>query len=177
MQFSSNKSNLGYTLLELLVIVVVIGVLAAIMTPSWFSLLNHLRLNAAQAETLSIMRQAQANARREKRIWQANFRDNNGRVQWSLNSESQPEASWTWNSLISEDANKITILHSTLKNHNGVYSVQFKPNYWVNGQLGRITFVSRRTRTTNTARDPKRCVFVSTLIGALRTASDKDCQN
>ncbi|MGA9381303.1 MAG: prepilin-type N-terminal cleavage/methylation domain-containing protein, partial [Phormidium sp.] len=167
MQFSSHKSNLGYTLLELLVIVIVIGMLAAIMTPSWFSLLNRLRLNAAQAETLSVMRQAQANARREKRIWQANFRDMNGRVQWSLNAEGQSEANQTWNNLIGEDANKISILNSTLKNQSGVYSVQFKPNYWVNGQLGRITFVSRGTTNTDSA--AKRCVFVSTLIGAMRT--------
>lgn len=176
MPLSSHKSNLGYTLLELLVIVIVIGMLAAIVTPSWLSLLNRMRLNSAQAEALSVMRQAQANARREKRIWQANFQEIDGRVQWSLNPESQSnEANPTWNNLIGEDADKISILNSTLKNQSGVYSVQFKPNYWVNGQLGRITFVSRGT--TNTASTPKRCVFVSTLIGNLRTDSDKGCQN
>lgn len=172
MQFSSNKSNQGYTLLEVLVIVMVTGILAAIMAPSWLYLLNSLRLNTAQAEALSVMRQAQANARREKRIWQANFRDMNGRVQWSLNPEGQPEANRRWNNLVGEDANKISILHSTLRNQRGVYSVEFKPNYWVNGQLGRITFVSRGT--TSGAR---RCIFVSTLLGNLRTARDRGCQN
>ncbi|WP_413279977.1 type II secretion system protein [Floridanema evergladense] len=150
----------------------IVGILAAIMAPSLSYLLNLLRLNAAQAEALSTMRQAQANARREKRIWQASFRDVNGRVQWSLSPEGQSEANQIWNNLTGEDATKITIFNSTLRNQRGVYSVQFKPNYWVNGQLGRITFVSRGT--TNGA---SRCVFVSTLIGNLRTSSDRDCQN
>ena len=174
MQLPNNKSNQGYTLIELLVIVVVIGILATIITPSWLSLLNHLRLNAAQAETLSIMRQAQASARREKRIWQANFRDIDGRVQWSLNPENESEANQKWNNLIGEDANKITIHNSTLRNRNGVYSVQFKPNYWVNGQLGKITFITRGT--TNITNVPKRCLFVSTLLGTLRTDKDNNCQ-
>lgn len=176
MEYRFDKSNLGYTLLEILVIVVVVGILAAIGAPSWLSMLNRWRLNAAQAEALSVMREAQANARREKRVWQASFREINGQVQWSLHPDDS-ETNQIWNNLIREDANKISILqsHTTLQNHNGVYSVQFKHNYWVNGQLGRITFVSRSGASNSIT--TKRCVWVSTLLGVLRTNSDRDCEN
>ncbi len=176
MESPSEKSNFGYTLLEILVILVVVGILAAISAPSWLSLLNRWRLNTAQAEALSVMREAQANARREKRVWQASFREMNAQVQWSLHPPNESETNQIWNNLTREDANKISILDSytTLQNRNGVYGVQFKHNYWVNGQLGRITFITRGQ--SNSTNAPKRCVWVSTLLGVLRTDGDRGCQ-
>ena len=94
------NGNPGFTLVEMLVIIILIGILSAITAPSWLSLLKRQRLNTAQAETLSIMREAQARAKREKRVWQASFRKTNDLVQWSIHTDNESENNWIWNNLI-----------------------------------------------------------------------------
>lgn len=177
MKFQPSKSILGYTLVEFLVIVVVIGIMSAIAAPSWLSLLNRLRLNAAQAEALSVIREAQASAKREKRNWEASFRKNNQRVQWSVHPESESQDNWKWNDLIGENAERIDIdeSYSTFEKRNGAYHAGFQHKGWAIPQLGRITFISRGA--TNSKKALRRCVFVSTYLGAMRTDSDRGCQD
>lgn len=187
MQFRSFKSSHGYTILEVLISVVIVGILCAIAAPSWQAFLTRQRLNAAQSEALAIMRDVQANAKREKRVWETCFRQNNSesKVQWSVHPAPQSgEAICTnarWQNLTGADADKITIdmtsaSRSTLYPHpqtSTVYRLQFNHKGWVNGQMGRITFTTRN-QTNNS---PRRCVVVSTLLGVLRTAQDRQCRS
>ncbi|WP_448597413.1 pilus assembly FimT family protein, partial [Thermoleptolyngbya sp.] len=48
----------GYTLTEVIVVVVMISVLAAIAAPSWVALLNRQRLSDATNDVLQALRQA-----------------------------------------------------------------------------------------------------------------------
>lgn len=176
MRLSSEKSTRGYTLLEIVIIVLIVGILSAIAAPSWLGFLARLRLNAARSQALSIMRDAQASAKREKRVWQASFRNTNSGVQWSVHPENAPEPNRIWNNLIGENADKIEIdqSYSTLRRSNQIYYVQFQHKGWLDGVLtGRITFVARGVGGENATR---RCVFVSTILGALRTDENRGCQ-
>lgn len=182
MQYPSDKSSGGYTLLETVTTVVVIGVLSAIATPTWLAFLTRLRLNAAQAEALTIMREAQVNAKREKRIWEACFYQNESekKVQWSVSPFKEGGdicQNAIWQNLIGSDADKIVIdmdmasaSHSTLYNKNNIYRVQFNHKGCTNGQLGKITFMA-----PNQSISSKRCVVVSTLLGAIRSAQNQQC--
>lgn len=175
MKYQYSQSKRGFTLVELLVIVAVIAILSAIATPSWQAFLKRYRLNTAQAEALSIMRQAQYKAKSEKRVWEASFRKSDRFIQYSVHPVSDTETNRTWNYLLSEDADQIDIdrTKTTLRQTNETYNIQFQYKGRVNGQLGRITFMSPGAND----KAPRRCVFVSTLLGVMRTDSDKDCQN
>jgi prepilin-type N-terminal cleavage/methylation domain-containing protein len=175
MKHQYSQSNRGFSLVELLVIVVVMGILSAIAAPAWQAILQRHRLNSAQAEALSIMREAQNKAKREKRVWEASFRKSDRNIQYSVHPVSDRATNPRWNNLLGEDADQIDIdqTKTTFRQNNGTYNIQFQYKGRVNGQLGRITFMS----PTANNRAPRRCVFVSTLLGAMRTDRDRGCQN
>ena len=153
------SSIAGFTLLETLIIIVLVGVMAAMVSPSWFAYFHTWSLNDAHDRAYQTIQDAQSRARRDQVAWQASFRDMNGNLQWASHPVSLPPATATWNTFSSST----TIDGSSrLLQANGIYQVQFDHNGNVHGQLGRLILTSRFNQAQ------KRCIMVSTLIGALR---------
>ncbi|UBF25313.1 prepilin-type N-terminal cleavage/methylation domain-containing protein [Kovacikia minuta CCNUW1] len=163
-QFLNRSSARGFTILESIVIVAILGILLAIMAPGWASFMTVSRLNAAQAEVYQVMRDAQSTARRNHLTWQASFREWNEVVQWAIHPASLSPTNAVWKNL---DPNIRLDAETTLQTSNGVRRVQFDENGNVNGQLGRLTLSGKAGGRT------KRCVIVSTLIGVVRQGRDK----
>ncbi|MBD2308764.1 type II secretion system protein [Chroococcidiopsis sp. FACHB-1243] len=172
-----SQSIVGFTLIETLLVTVIIGILAAIMVPSWVAFINTRQLNAAQEKLYLALREAQNNAKRDKVTWQVSFRENNSTVQWAVHPASATVASLSWQKLEpvirivdttinSSDPDVTTFKYDST---NSLWKTQF--NYKGNGQIGKITLATRN------GGQAKRCVFVSTLLGAMRTAQDGDCVN
>lgn len=169
----STQSEAGFTLIELLVVIIMVGVLAAIAVPGWLGFLNQQRLNAAQSKTLMLLRDAQANARREKLSWQACFWDNGNQVLATVqrvNFSNQCVFTPNDEPLVEGNSKVVQFTSSFTQSPTNYYRVQF--NYdgsIVNGQLGKIIF------TPKIISGSKTCVIVETLLGSMRTAKNGRC--
>ncbi len=191
----SQKPVAGFTLVEMLVTTAIVGLVSAIAIPSWLAFVNQQRLSEAQDKVLTVLRDSQANAKRQEGTWQACFRDYNNQV-WSaiqsvpINSNTDcSNPSTNWQPLIGADSQIITINQtnsnlfptsnasppsSTLP--PGYYEVQFTPKGLVDNSVGgnppqKITITLR-----NQANNSQGCIFVETLLGAVRTDKGNNCK-
>jgi prepilin-type N-terminal cleavage/methylation domain-containing protein len=165
----NNRSNSGFTVIETITALLMIGILSGIAAPSWFALIKTQHLNIAQDQVYQAKRQAQSQAKKEKVKYQASFRTQNNILQWAVHEEKESDLNnpmIKWNDL--DDSVQLDP-NSTLQLYNGVRRVRFDDIGGVTPPLGKITLSSKSGGTA------KRCVIVSTLLGAMRTAKDNYC--
>ncbi len=168
-----NRSNHGFTLIEALLTIVIIGILSAIAVPSWLAFLNAQRLNVAQAQVYRAMREAQSNAKRDRLTWQTSFQQVNvaGKniIQWAVHPASVTPAVANWNNL---ESNVRLDDETTLQNSAGVRRVQFDYQGNVILDANQNLGLGRVTLSIMNGGKAKRCVFVSTILGDLRSAHE-----
>jgi prepilin-type N-terminal cleavage/methylation domain-containing protein len=158
----SAKNSVGFTLLEILVVLVIVGILAAIAAPGWVGFLAEQQLNIAQDRVHQAMREAQSRAKTSQVSWQSSFRQTGGIVQWAVHPITTPSADAVWHNL--DSSIQIDTPETTLYTEMEVRRVQFDRRGVVTdyGNLGRITLISK------SGSKAKRCVIVSTLLGVTR---------
>lgn len=158
----SRSSVVGFTLIESVVVVMVVGILAAIAAPAWVGLVHRQKLNTAASTVLAGMREAQSRAIQTRSVWQFSLREVGDRVEWTVSPSSGSQPLSNWQALpqgVRLDG------ETTLRGKQFRY-VRFGHLGEVHGQLGRATF-----RVGDNAK-MKRCVIVSTLLGAVRLSAD-----
>ena len=184
------RTNQGFTLVELIVVVAMLGVLAAIAAPSWLTLVTRQRLYDARANALDKVREAQSQALRTSRSWEACFRDRDGMVQVSVqpSGDNNNCANHTsWQPLLESGASTIAIKTGTPGTTSSAvfgtnptigYSFRF-------GSLGdtvglgtgnppQLVFIPRGQNN-----GPFYCVVAETIIGSVREGtirSDNRCR-
>lgn len=193
------RHSQGYTLTEMLVVIVMIGVVIAVGTMSLFPLLQRQRVRAAANVARNVIRLAQTNAMKERRIWTAAFRNGPQGVEYRIYRDSRDQTSAAgappWQPLLEDENDQVMMV---------MWGTDFYSPVWGRVENGkeqalecwrgdarpseecRVSFNYQGKVITPTA--PRRisfsisayedkflhCVRLATLVGAVRVESGLD---
>jgi len=187
----------GYTLIEVLVVLLIIAVLVAIAAPSWSALLNRQRVNAVRDEVSQVIRQTQAEAKRTKLARIVVF-DAPADAAPRVATQRQPlgpdertaplltpaeiSALPVWQELGRGEVKDGQVILET-RPAGASNQIVFDSNGAVDqvsasqgGTIGSRPYIfAVNVRPKGTASGANRCLIVDTLLGATRTAEGSDC--
>jgi prepilin-type N-terminal cleavage/methylation domain-containing protein len=195
----SSDVTAGFSLLEVLVVVLIIGVLFAIAAPGWDTFLSHQRLSTAQNQITQVLRKAQSEARtsRSPRIVAFGIPGATGKPSAAIvglppkpdgadtNTISLPlgaDSLGNWKALADDAPNGAIDLttKNTLNNSNQIVfdstgAIALAPV--VNGvQLDTNPIYITVSRGGSTATGSRRCVVIDTLLGSPHLREGDLCQ-
>ena len=170
----SRKGDNGYTLLELIVVVILLGVLASIAAPGWLGFINRQRVRTVNDRVFQSLRLAQSEAKRTKRDVKITFDTSvapkvtfdpplpTGGSEQKLDGggEIKPGTITLLTNVTTAGGADLP-LNSIIFDYQGNVK-QFPP-------IGR--FVVSVSASPNGA---KQCAIVETIIGGMRTAEGND---
>lgn len=83
--YKTKYQSFGFTMIEVLVVMIIVGVLSAIAAPSWLGFVNTQRLNGSQTKVFQAIKSAQSEAKQRQT-------SNVNRVRLTLNTNANANA-------------------------------------------------------------------------------------
>lgn len=191
---SPSQSAAGFTMIELLVVIIIVGVLSAIAAPGWLGFLNRQRVNAVNDAALNALKEAQREGKRTKRDYSVSFKTENRVPQVVVHRADVAVASIPANEWKKLGENQDIkpgqiLLYTNINTPNKVGGVTYAPttaktitfNYQGTLPQDASTGLTVAVATANSSyteperTGPKRCVKVTTLLGTIQAAIDDKC--
>jgi type II secretory pathway pseudopilin PulG len=197
---ASRKNEAGYTIIELLIIVLILGIFASIAAPSWLVFINRQRVRTVNDRVFQSLRSAQSEAKRSKRDVTVTFYTSSStppvdppRVEIDTNpAETNPskkeirKETFSGGGEIKPRTIAISTNATAYTDPDGGYRVpansivfDYKGNVKklpsTNPAIpGRfvVTVAPANAKPNSSARQ---CAIVETIIGGMRTAEGNDC--
>lgn len=93
----------GFTLLEMIVVVLIIAVLSAIIAPGWLTFVNRQRVAKVNDGVFSAMQEAQREAKRTKLSYSVSFREKDGVLQVATHRTFDEDRNLIINDIATQD--------------------------------------------------------------------------
>ncbi|NEP63752.1 MAG: type II secretion system protein [Symploca sp. SIO2G7] len=176
---NSSNRNEGFTLLEALVVVIMVGILAAIAGPGWLAYLNKRRVVTTRDDIYQAILQAQTQAKQKSVSYSVSFRtstqpDTPGFLEWSVYPSAAASTAW-------ETAKSGTVEVDTacagavdpITDSTQKFEFDYKGNVTDNS-MSTLYLASDTGNFTGDDDPTLRAVHMQTLIGAIRKV-DQQC--
>jgi prepilin-type N-terminal cleavage/methylation domain-containing protein len=161
---NAHKKDKGFTLVELLVVVIIVGILSALAIPSFIGLLRQNEIKEAVGQVEGALKEAQRQAIKMSRSCALKIVSNN------INGQSNPVfsigvANATPNCSISTRTLKQNMIIATNANLNNGINFSFK---------GNTANASTIVVYSNQAVESRKCIVISGGLGIIQTGNYQD---
>jgi prepilin-type N-terminal cleavage/methylation domain-containing protein len=183
---ASRKGDGGFTLLEVLVIVLIVGILSSIAAPSWLAFINRQRVRTVNDRVLQTLRSAQSEAKRTKSDRVVTFNTSDDPPTATIKTEpaqNPPLQTVTFNGggeikpgTIALSTNATAAGDPDIPVNSIIFDYQGNVKKLPPSTNPAIPNARRFVVSVSTANGAaKQCAIVETIIGGMRTAEGTEC--
>ena len=194
--------NAGFTMAEMIVVLLMIGILSVIAAPGWSAFINRQRLNQANGAVASVIQETRLQAKSTKGTDSIRFRVEDNIPEYIIYPGTNLPADPVWIALgdtmtlrsrevfLYTNLNPLTEYNTTTADRQivqttlGTGTITFdsqgvlakKSSGAVSDTPLAIMVAAPVSTTDNKASSLDRCVIIQTLIGGIRIAKDERCR-